>query len=61
MGNMSYCRFENTLRDLEECFEALQDSSLYEVEENANEYEKPCIRALISQCKEIADEYGDED
>ena len=25
MANMSYCRFQNTLRDLEDCFEALEE------------------------------------
>ena len=25
MGNMSYCRFENTARDLRDCLEAIND------------------------------------
>jgi len=25
MGNMSYCRFENTLQDLQDCFEHIHD------------------------------------
>jgi len=25
MANMSYCRFQNTLLDLEDCLEALQE------------------------------------
>ena len=28
MGNMSYCRFENTLRDLQDCIMALEDNEL---------------------------------
>jgi len=38
MGNMSYCRFENTSRDLCDCVDALQnneinmDSSMREIE-----------------------------
>jgi len=27
MSNMSYCRFENTLADLQDCYEALQEVS----------------------------------
>ena len=30
MGNMSYCRFENTARDLEDCVIALQNNDLNE-------------------------------
>ena len=37
MGNMSYCRFENTAHDLRDCLDAIQnreteDLSTYEVE-----------------------------
>ena len=37
MGNMSYCRFENTARDLADCVEAIQnreteDLSTYEIQ-----------------------------
>ena len=37
MGNMSYCRFENTAYDLRDCLDAIQnreteDLSTYEVE-----------------------------
>ena len=28
MGNMSYCRFQNTLGDLEDCFDHLLDKDL---------------------------------
>ena len=30
MANMSYCRFENTARDLADCVEALQNNDLHE-------------------------------
>ena len=30
MANMSYCRFENTARDLEDCVIALQNNDLNE-------------------------------
>ena len=61
MSNMSYCRFENTYQDLEECLTALQDEGGVEgVEKEANQYEKPYIKLLIEMCKDIVDEFGDE-
>lgn len=59
--NMSYCRFENTLKALEECKQALdEDGGIEGVEETASQYEKPCIKKLVALCQEIADDYGDE-
>jgi hypothetical protein len=33
MSNMSYCRFENTYKDLEDCLEHLEDGDLSKIEE----------------------------
>lgn len=55
---MSYCMFENTYKDLRDCLEALSDSSIEELEDDANDYEKPYIRKLIELCKEIAEDYS---
>jgi glutathione peroxidase-family protein len=61
MGNMSYCRFENTYKDLQECYEALQDEGGVEgIEAEANEYEKPYIKRLIELCKDIVEDFEDE-
>ena len=60
MSNMSYCQFENTYGDLEDCYAALGESGIEELEENANQYEKKYIRKLIQLCKDIVDDYGDE-
>lgn len=60
MGNMSYCRFENTSRDMEDCIESLRDKGINDLEKNASRYEKPFIRAFIRQCIEVAEEFGDE-
>ncbi len=39
MGNMSYCRFENTYGDLRDCYDALQDAgSVNELEKDAGQY-----------------------
>ena len=60
MGNMSYCRFENTYKDLIDCQEALQDADgVDNLEEDSNEYERPYIKKLIDLCKDIATEFGD--
>ena len=62
MGNMSYCRFENTYEDLEDCYNALQEEGgVKGIEEEANQYEKPYIRKLIELCKDIVEEFGDEE
>ena len=47
MSNMSYCRFQNTLSDLQDCEEHLSDDDLSEDEEEAR------IK-LVKLCKEIA-------
>jgi len=49
MGNMSYCRFENTLRDLQDCLEHLW-SDVSKEEERAR-------RELIHVAQEIVDEW----
>ena len=59
MPNMSYCRFENTLRDLVDCQEALDDNGIRGVEDDASEHERASVRELIRRCKMIADDYGD--
>jgi hypothetical protein len=49
MVNMSYCRFKNIFRDLEDCFINLNNVS-YESEE--------CYREkLVELCREIVEEY----
>jgi len=61
MGNMSYCRFENTFRDLKDCQEALQDAGgVKDYQESANQYEKKYVARLVELCKEITEEFADE-
>jgi hypothetical protein len=48
MANMSYCRFENTVRDIRDCINAIQDGECDEL----SSYE---IRAL-KEFKEMGDE-----
>ena len=54
MANMSYCRFRNTLLDLQDCEENWEDDDLSMEEEKAREQ-------LLSLCQSIVDNYGDED
>ena len=50
MPNMSYCRFRNTLKDLQDCQNALFDNDVLSPEEGKAAHE------LIAMCREIADE-----
>lgn len=59
MGNMSYCRFENTLKDLRDCEEALENID-YEVTEMSS-YEKNALPKLIELCKSISDNWDAEE
>lgn len=49
MSNMSYCRFENTYKDLADCIDHMNETDLSETE---NLYRKK----LIEACKYIVDE-----
>ena len=49
MPNMGYCRFQNTLRDLQDCYDHLWDEDL-------DEYETEARRKLISLCDDIFSE-----
>ena len=51
MANMSYCRFQNTLQDLRDCY--------YNVESSLTGAEFHAREGLIELCKSIAEEFGD--
>lgn len=53
MGNMSYCRFENTYGDLQDCYDVLVEKSLDELSKTEKKY---AIK-LIKMCREIADDF----
>lgn len=53
MGNMSYCRFRNTLEDLRDCYNNMDDTDLSEDERKAR-------NKLIQLCVNLADDYRDE-
>lgn len=54
MSNMSYCRFRNTLQDLRECYDNIDDDDISEEEKQARE-------RLIKLCATIVNNYGDID
>ena len=54
MGNMDYCRFQNTVSDLRECQDAMDERDLSPNEKHAR-------KEMIKVCQEIARDYGDED
>jgi hypothetical protein len=74
MGNMSYCRFSNTLGDLGDCYENMDDTPEEDCEvckADAKRKEPICNREHISRkeaearaelielCRQIVREYGE--
>jgi hypothetical protein len=54
MGNMGYCRFQNTVDDLADCQDHLDDELTSKEEERAR-------KRLIRICKEIASDFEEDD
>ena len=61
MANMSYCRFHNTLIDLEDCNEALIDFLDNDRNVIESDEERRKAKQLIQLCHDIADNYEPED
>ena len=51
MSNMSYCRFQNTLSDLRDCYEHIEDDDLSKEEDRAR-------KNLVNLCRDILDVLG---
>ena len=49
-SNMSYCRFENTYHDLQDCYSNMDDDDL-------SDSEKGFRKRLIELCEDIAQDY----
>ena len=47
---MSYCRFENTARDLRDCVQAIENG---EHTDDLSSYEKDGLEELLSLCEEL--------
>ena len=46
---MSYCRFENTAKDLGECLDAIENEKINDL----SSYEKDGLRDLLDYCEAI--------
>jgi len=61
MGNMSYCRFQNTLQDLQDCKNVLDDfNSLDDLKEELSTEEFRAAKKIISIAKDIANNFDEE-
>lgn len=56
MANMSYCRFQNTVADLQDCYEAMCEGE----DDDLSAEEADARSRLIQLCSNIHDEYADE-
>ena len=55
MANMAYCRFQNTLLDLQDCHRALDGMGDYTAEMDEDELEAAI--KLLRLCKLLVDDY----
>jgi len=49
MGNMSYCRFENTAKDMRDCIYAIEERDVYEL----SSYEVKALEEFLILAHEI--------
>jgi hypothetical protein len=54
---MSYCRFQNTSKDLADCHGALESGEGADTQ--LDQYERDAKRSLIQLCRDIVDEFGE--
>jgi len=55
MSNMSYCRFQNTLEDLKDCKEHINDTR------DMSDDEKRARNRLVNVCRMIVEDYYNKD
>jgi len=53
---MSYCRFENTAKDLQDCLEAIEKGDINDL---GSQYEVDALEELLELCKQVV-AYKDE-
>lgn len=58
MANMSYCRFENTYADLVDCVGEMDNRSSFS---ELSTIEKKFRNKLVALCKEIANDFDEEE
>lgn len=52
MGNMSYCRFENTAQDLADCVQAINNGEIFDL---SSDYEVHSLRRLLRLAKDVVE------
>ena len=50
MANMAYCRFQNTLNDLRDCLDAMEDG------DDLSEEEVRARKGLVKVCQDIVEQ-----
>jgi len=61
MANLSYCRWENTANDLQDCMNSLSDvHDFAEWFEALSSYEQQGVRNILSMAKTINEELASE-
>ena len=56
MQNMGYCRFENTLKAMQGCYDALGESG----PPTDSDTELQAFRDMMDLCKDLYETWGDE-
>ena len=56
MPSMSYCMFENTVEEMKQCLDAVENVNYVE-DLDLNEYEKRSLPRLYDLCKRFTEEF----
>ena len=54
MANMSYCRFQNTVGDMEDCIEAIECNEVSDLSDD----EQSAYEEFIEKCVQVACDHG---
>jgi hypothetical protein len=61
MANMSYCRFQNTLSDLRDCYRHLDEMGENGEEGELSKDEQAAAEELVALCTQVHEMYGVEE
>lgn len=53
MANMSYCRFQNTLNDLKDCYNHMTDAGLSKDEARARQWLAELCLEILTECTNV--------
>ena len=56
MANMKYCRFHNTLMDLQDCYAAAHEYD----DGTLSDAERTAFETLVKLCRNFANDYADD-